>query len=152
MTAHAPPEIYPMPSFPILTVRDLEASAQWYQEVLGFQHIFTIPGHGGPMLVHLRWMKYADLLLRRQMGSIEQPKGLGISLSFSVFEGGVDAIANRARHKGATLESEPKNQPWNARDFSLRDPDGFLLTFTQGPVDPGLGMDQVIRKSTGQER
>jgi uncharacterized glyoxalase superfamily protein PhnB len=104
------------------------------------------------MLVHLRWIKFADLLLRRQLGSIEQPKGLGISLSFSVFEGGVDAIADRAREQGAKLESEPKNQPWNARDFSLRDPDGFLLTFTQGPVDPGLGMDQIIRKSTGQER
>jgi len=152
MTAHSPPEIYPMPSFPILTVRDLEASSKWYQEVLGFQHVFTIPGPAGPVLVHLRWIRFADILLRRQMGSIEEPKGLGISLSFSVFEGGVDAIADRARHKGATLESEPKNQPWNARDFSLRDPDGFLLTFTQGPVDPGLGMDQIIRKSTGQER
>jgi uncharacterized glyoxalase superfamily protein PhnB len=145
---HTSPEIYPMPSFPILVVRDIEASAKWYQDVLGFQHIFTIPGPGGPALVHLRWTRYADLLLRRQQGPIEQAKGIGISLSFAVFEGGVDDVADRARRAGAQLESEPRNQPWNARDFSLRDPDGFLLTFTMGPVEPGLAMDRIISRAT----
>src|SRR4051812_44221104 len=57
-------EIYPMPSFPMLNVSDLAASSRWYQEVLAFRHIFTIPGPGNaPLVVHLRWAKYADLLL-----------------------------------------------------------------------------------------
>lgn len=149
-----PPDIYPMPSFPTLVVADIEASAHWYQETLGFQHVFTIPGPGGgPLLVHLRWAKYADLLLRKQFGPpAPAPKGLGIILSFAVFDGRVDDIAERARGSGARLESEPKNQPWNARDFSIKDPDGFLLTFTQGPVDPGLGIDRIIGRATGSER
>lgn len=148
----APPEIYPMPSFPTLVVRDIVASARWYQEALGFQHVFTIPGPTGePLLVHLRWIKYADVLLRKQTGpQVETPKGLGISLSFAVLEGRVDDVAERARSFGAKLETEPKNQPWNARDFSIKDPDGFLLTFTQGPVDPGAGMDRIIGRSTGR--
>jgi len=150
MNDQTSPEIYPMPSFPILVVQDIEASATWYQAVLGFQHIFTIPGPGGPLLVHLRWTKYADLLLRRQQGPIEQPKGIGISLSFAVVDGRVDDIFDRARAAGAQMGSEPRNQPWNARDFSLRDPDGFLLTFTQGPVEPDLGMDQIVRRSAGR--
>jgi uncharacterized glyoxalase superfamily protein PhnB len=75
-------------------------------------------------------------------------KGIGISLSFSVFDDRVDDVADRARTAGARLESEPRNEPWNARDFSLRDPDGFLLTFTKGPVEPDLGMEQVVRRST----
>ncbi len=37
-------EIYPMPSFPVLIVSDLEASSKFYQEALGFKHIFTMPG------------------------------------------------------------------------------------------------------------
>ena len=54
-------EIYPMPSFPMLTVQDLETSAEFYQNALGFKHIFTMPGPGGqPALVHLRWVKYAE--------------------------------------------------------------------------------------------
>jgi catechol 2,3-dioxygenase-like lactoylglutathione lyase family enzyme len=144
-----PSEVYPMPAFPTLIVRDLEASARWYQEVLGFKHVFTIPDPGGgPILVHLRWIKYGDLLLRRQMAPPDdRPKGVGIILSFAVFEGRVDDVAERARRLGAQLETEPKNQPWNARDFSIRDPDGFLLTFTQGPVDPGLGMDSILQRS-----
>lgn len=148
------PEFYPMPSFPTLAVRDIEASARWYQEALGFQNIFTIPGPGGaPVVVHLRWARYADLLLRKQPAPPDAtPKGIGITLSFAVSDGRVDDIAERARRFGAQLQSEPTNQPWNARDFSIKDPDGFVLTFTQGPVEPGLGMDQIIRRSMGSER
>ena len=148
------PEIYPMPSFPTLTVRDIAASARWYQEALGFQHIFTIPGPGGaPVLVHVRWRKYADLLLLAQREPADAiPKGAGITLSFAVFEGRVDDIAERARRYGAELLTQPTNQPWNARDFSIKDPDGFVLTFTQGPVEAGLSMDRIVGRSMGTER
>ncbi len=147
------PEIYPMPSFPTLTVKDPAASARWYQDVLGFKHVFTIPGPGGiPLLVHLRWAKYADVLLRAAADPADhRPRGVGISLSFAVFEGRVDDVADRARARGGKLLSEPKDRPWNARDFSIADPDGFVLTFTQGPVDRGLGMDRITRRSTGAE-
>ena len=146
-------EIYPMPAFPTLTVRDPAASARWYQDVLGFKHVFTIPGPGGiPLLVHLRWARYADVLLRAQADDTDdRPKGVGISLSFAVSDGRVDDVAERARGRGAKLLSEPKDRPWNARDFSIADPDGFVLTFTQGPVDRGLGMDRIIKRSTGAE-
>lgn len=57
-------EIYPMPFFVNLIVSDLDVSSKFYQETLGFKHIFAMLGPGGkPMLVHLRWTKYADLLL-----------------------------------------------------------------------------------------
>jgi uncharacterized glyoxalase superfamily protein PhnB len=145
------PDIYPMPSFPTLAAKDVAASAAWYQQALGFTHVFTMQGPGGaPALVHLRWAKYADLLLRGEADAADdRPKGLGISLSFSVFEGRVDDIADRARSHGARLLRGPGNRPWNARDFSVADPDGFVLTFTQGPVDPGLGMDRIIERGRG---
>ena len=37
-------EIYPMPFFVGLIVSDLEASSKFYQEMLGFKHIFTVSG------------------------------------------------------------------------------------------------------------
>jgi uncharacterized glyoxalase superfamily protein PhnB len=148
-------DFYPMPSFPTLSVGNLSASAQWYQEALGFQHVFSIPGPAGqPALVHLRWARYADLLLRQD--SARDPaavKGAGITLTFNLIDGGsVDDLAARARQNGATLASEPKNQPWNARDFRVTDPDGFCLCFSQGPVDPGLGIEEIIARSAGKER
>src|SRR3954453_15042876 len=76
-------EIYPMPAFPILNTTDLAASARWYQEALGFRHVFTMTGPGGmPLLVHLRWVKYADLLLVTRPAA-PGPQGQGVVLSFS---------------------------------------------------------------------
>ena len=147
-------EIYPMPFFVTLSVNDLAASTRWYQQALGFHHVFSIPGPTGePVLVHLRWAKYADLLLRRHLAADQDTiKGAGLTLTFNVISGSVDELADRARQYGARIISEPKNQPWNVRDFSVADPDGFILVFSQGPVEPGLGMEQIIARSTGRDR
>jgi uncharacterized glyoxalase superfamily protein PhnB len=135
------PEFYPMPSFPALAVKDLDASAGWYQTALGFQHVFTMPG-----LVHLRWAKYADLLLRASPQPAAGVKGVGITLNYAVTDGGLDALAERARKAGAVFIQEPGDRPWNARDFTVADPDGFALTFTMGPLKRDLTMDALMAK------
>lgn len=137
-----PSEFYPMPGFPTLAVRDLALSQRWY-EALGFQTVFVMPGPDGtPALSHLRWARYADLLLRRdpaEMGT----RGLGVTLTFAVPDG-LDALADKARTSGARLLHEPGDRPWNARDFTVSDPDGFALTFTMGPLRRDMTMAQVI--------
>lgn len=143
-------EIYPMPSFPALVVRDLEASSKFYQEALGFKHIFTMPGPGGtPALVHLRWVKYADLLiaLPRDGKELPEPKGVGVSLNFNLldrFEGNIDAFAEHAREKGANVTG-PIDQPWNVREVTILDPDGYRLVFTV-PINIGLSFDKMLEK------
>jgi len=141
-------EIYPMPSFPVLEVADPAASAAWYRDALGFTHVFTMGPAERPTLVHLRWTRFADLLLR-QGAAHDAPKGRGVVLNFAVFEGGVDAVAERAARHGARIVTPPGNRPWNARDFTVEDPDGFRLTFTMGPVDPGPGIDEVAARAGG---
>ncbi len=145
-------EIYPMPSFPMLIVRDLEASSKWYQDILGFKHIFTMPGPGGqPGLVHLRWVKYADLLITRSRDSkdLPEPRGAGVSLNFNMlerFEGSVDALAERAKAQGANIVSGPLDQPWNVRELTILDPDGYRLIFT-APLNTNLGFDEVVKRA-----
>jgi uncharacterized glyoxalase superfamily protein PhnB len=149
-----PEEIYPMPSFPMLIVSDLEASSKFYQDALGFKHIFTMPGPGGkPALVHLRWLKYADLLLSvsRDGKELPEPKGVGVTLSFQMldrFDGSVDALAEQAREKGANILSGPIDQPWNVRELTILDPDGYKLVFT-APLNIGLGFDEVVKRAAG---
>ena len=146
-------EIYPMPSFPRLIVRDLVASSKWYQDVLGLQHVFTMPGPGGrPGLVHLRWVKYADLLLAeaRDEKDRAEPKGIGVSLNFSMFDrfnGNIDAFAEHAREKGANVLG-PINQPWNVREVTVLDPDGYRLIFTT-PLNIHMDFEQVIKQVSG---
>jgi uncharacterized glyoxalase superfamily protein PhnB len=141
-------EIYPMPSFPTLIVKDVEASSNFYQNVLRFKNIFTMPGQDGrPSLVHLRWVKYADLLITRSRDGKETtaPKGIGISLNFNMFEhfnGDMDAFAKHARENGANVVG-PVNQPWNVREVTIFDPDGYKLIFTM-PINLNLSFDEVI--------
>jgi uncharacterized glyoxalase superfamily protein PhnB len=150
-------EIYPMPSFPMLIVRDLEASSKFYQEALGFEHIFSMPGPGGkPALIHLRWLKYADLLisLPRDGREIPEPRGAGVSLSFQMlerFDGSVDALTEQARAKGANIISGPLDQPWNVRELTVLDPDGYRLVFT-APLNTNLSFDQVIGRAAGGDK
>lgn len=146
-------EIYPMPFFPLLIVSDLEVSSKFYQDVLGFKYIFTMLGPGGqPALVHLRWLKYADLLiaLPRDDQAIPEPRGAGVSLSFQMlerFNGDVDALAEQAKAGGANIVSGPLDQPWNVRELTILDPDGYRLVFTT-PLNTGLGFDEVIKRAT----
>ena len=143
-------EIYPMPSFATLVVRDLEESSKFYQEALGFKHIFTMPGSGGkPALVHLRWLKYADLLiaLSRDSKELSEPRGVGVSLNFNLldrFDGNIDALAEHARDKGANVNG-PVDQPWNVREVTILDPDGYRLVFTV-PINIDLSFDKMLEK------
>src|SRR3974377_1912121 len=107
----------------MLVLRDLGASADFYQDGLGFKHIFSMPGPGGqPALVHLRWVKYADLLIAspRDGKELRGPKGVGITLNFNLldrFDGNIDAFAEHAREKGADVMG-PVTQPWNVREVT----------------------------------
>jgi uncharacterized glyoxalase superfamily protein PhnB len=147
-------EIYPMPFFVNLIIRGLDTSSKFYQETLGFKHIFTMPGPSGkPALVHLRWSKYADLLLSlpRDGKAVSEPRGAGVSLSFQMlerFEGSVDAFAEQARAGGAHIVSGPLDQPWNVRELTILDPDGYQLVFTT-PLNTNLGFDEVVKRAAG---
>lgn len=146
-------EIYPMPSFPILVVSDLEVSSSFYQNAVGFKHIFTMPGPGGqPALVHLRWAKYADLLITRPRDGKELTglKGVGVSLNFTMFDhfgGDIDGFAKHARENGADVHG-PINQPWNVREVTVIDPDGYKLVFTI-PINVNLDFNKMLEQASG---
>jgi catechol 2,3-dioxygenase-like lactoylglutathione lyase family enzyme len=146
-------EIYPMPMFPMLIVNDLEVSSDFYQNALGFKHIFTMPGTGGqPALVHLRWVKYADLLIARPSDGKELmgPRGVGISLNFNLFDHfNGDMDARHARENSVTIIG-PIDQPWNVREVTAFDPDGYKLIFTT-PLNANLPFEKVIKQASRGE-
>jgi catechol 2,3-dioxygenase-like lactoylglutathione lyase family enzyme len=148
-------EIYPMPLFPTLIVDDVEASSNFYQNALGFKHIFTMPGPDGkPSLVHLRWVKFADLLITKSRDSQELPgpKGVGVSLNFNMlehFDGDMDAFGRYTREHGANAIG-PVDQPWNVREVTVLDPDGYKLIFSM-PINLNLSFDEVIERVRNDE-
>jgi catechol 2,3-dioxygenase-like lactoylglutathione lyase family enzyme len=137
-----------MPAFPTLAASDLAGSRQFYVEGLGFKHIFSIPGlDGQPALEHIRFCRYADLLLEPLPRDAEEQPGLrgqGVRLTFSLPLAGRDAeeIAQRARELGALVEG-PVERPWSVRDVVVQDPDGYVLVFTE-PVNVAATFDDVL--------
>jgi lactoylglutathione lyase len=130
------PDIYPMPSFVSLDVRDLRASVGWYRGVLGFDVIIAFA-----QMAHVRWIKYADVLLRP--GDAEHERGSGVTICFQTPLDEVDALAARAARAGAQIIAGPSYRPWNTRDFIVADPDGYRLCFTGGPVNPDMSMKGI---------
>lgn len=141
-------EIYPMPMFATLIVSDVEASSNFYQNILGFKNIFTMSGPDGkPSLVHLRWVKYADVLITASRDGKErtEPKGAGVALNFNLlehFNGDVNAFAEHVKDQGAQVIG-PVDQPWNVRELTVLDPDGYKLLFSM-PINLNLSFDEVI--------
>jgi len=113
-----------------LTVKDLQRSLAWYQDVVGFAVDQKHEREGKLMAVSL---KAGDvrLLISQDDGAKgwDRVKGDGFSLQLTTDQN-IDEIANLIKKVGGTLDSEPADMPWGARVFRLRDPDGFKLVIS----------------------
>ena len=118
-----------------LTVRDLQKSLAWYQDVVGFTVDRKYERDGKLRAVAL---KAGDvlLLIGQDDGAKgwDRVKGEGFSLLITTDQN-VDEIANRIKERGGTLESEPADMPSGGRIFRVQDPDGFKLAISS-PIRP----------------
>jgi uncharacterized glyoxalase superfamily protein PhnB len=113
---------------PSFTVNDLEKSLAWYRDVLGF-------------VVEERWERDGKLVgVELRAGSVsfmlgqddwkkgrDRRKGEAFRI-YGMTTQDVDALAKGIVKRGGTLDQEPRDQPWEMRDFALTDPDGFKIT------------------------
>lgn len=130
-------DYYPMPMFINLGVTDIDVSVEWYQNTLGFREIFR-----GPGMVHLRRERFQDLLLFPTQASDLNSPGEGIVIQFQAGEISVEEIAHKAQQQGSSDVDGPLERPWNVREVSVQDPDGYRLRFSE-PIDTRLSLDQV---------
>ena len=140
------PEIYPMPMFPTLSVADVASSVEWYTNRLGFASVFTLPSpDGGIAMAHMRWRKYADLLLVPDFRPPDAPypKGVGVVFSFLVGMTPVDEMAANLAKSGVEVAEGPVTRPWNTREIVVHDPDGYTLVFFE-PVDISKSFEDVM--------
>lgn len=119
--------IYPMPMFATFQVADIAAAEAFYNAA-GFVSLAAIPGpEGSPVVIHLRRMKYQDLLIVPG-----EPVRGSVTVTFSA--GGQDLAAlaaslRAAAPPGARVEG-PADTPWFTSDVTIDDPDGNRLIIT----------------------
>ena len=110
-----------------LTVSDLERSAAWYTEILGFIVDRRHERDGRLMAVSLK-AGAVRLLLSQDDGSrgMDRARGQAISLRITTRQD-IDALAASIKEQGVALDTEPMSAH-GYRIFRLRDPDGFRFT------------------------
>jgi lactoylglutathione lyase len=113
----------------ILYVRDLDASAAFYQDVVGLPFRLRDAGYAefvtGETKFGLLERKRASDLIRREPAE-GGPAG---EVLFIVED--VDAEAERLRGLGVEFLSGPVDRSWRHRTLHLLDPDGFVVELAQ---------------------
>lgn len=113
---------------PILLVRDVAASADFFRDRLGFQIDFL---HGGPpfygavsrdgVCLHLR---YVHQPVFAQAAAVEK------SLILATIEvSNVQGLFEELKARNAPFSQTLVKQLWGGTDFHVRDPDGNVLSF-----------------------
>jgi len=114
---------------PVLAVADVRASVVFYCDVLGFHEDFV---EGDPP-VHARVV--ADPTYSSPTVHIRfEPLPAGSRSNPSVYlwihvARDLDELFARFERLGAEILEKPVDKPWGLRHFSIRDPDGYELTF-----------------------
>ncbi len=75
-----------------------------------------------------------------------------MTLTFSAYlaERTVDDISAQAEAHGAHIIAPPAAMPWNARECTIEDPDGYRLTFSE-PINMSRSFDDVIAETVKAE-
>ncbi|MEM7539198.1 MAG: VOC family protein [Chloroflexota bacterium] len=117
---------------PVLSVADVEATAVFYRDKLGFIIDFLFgdpPEHGG--ISYCDWMTEG---VRIQLSKEEEftPRGDGRvpDMVLYIFVGPeIDALYDRLRTNGVRIVQEIATKPWGLREFVITDNNGHLLRF-----------------------
>ena len=117
-----------------LTVKDLQKSLDWYQDVVGFTVDRRHEREGKLVAVSLKAGEIR-LLIGQDDGAKgwDRAKGEGFSLHITTDQN-IDELANRIKAQGGSLLSEPADMPWGPRVFRVQDPDGFKITISSVPA------------------
>ena len=127
---------------PLIAVRDVKASTQWYEQVLGAQrlgesdhdHVYQRLLHGGQLVLQLH--SWDDEDHPNLTKPDKAPHGHGVLLWFEVDD--FDAGVARVRAARAQIVEEPHINP-NAhhREIWVRDPDGYVVVLASADGETG---------------
>jgi uncharacterized glyoxalase superfamily protein PhnB len=120
---------------PELFVRELEPALRFYQQTLGFRVVRQTAEFAvltlGEARVHLAVPD--ESIPRMKPWLAAGRRGVGVNVRIIVPD--VDALYERVRRQGAPIVREIGDRFYGLRDFTVADPDGFVLSFAS-PVEP----------------
>ena len=117
---------------PLLAVRNMKETIEFYKNTLGFKMGMAFPNADNP--------EYADLskdgmvlmfVPAKNVGiGSEEKLGIGVNLYMEI-DGNIDKYYAKLKSKGVKIVADIKDEPFDIRDFTVEDPDGYQLTFNR---------------------
>ena len=111
----------------IFPVDDVEATANYYQDILGFEITF-------------KWEDPASYVVTKAGESVGihfvkrednyQPSSSHCALYIFVHD--VDTLYKQYQNAGVEITNPIDTRDYGMRDFDIKDPNGFILTFGKG--------------------
>jgi len=119
--------------FPCMYYHDAHAAIDWLAAAFGFEASMVVPGDDGT-IVHAELTCGSGAVM---IGSVKDnafgmktPRQLGgITHSIYIVVSDADAHYTRAKAHGAEIVMELKDTDYGSRDYSARDPEGYLWNF-----------------------
>jgi len=117
----------------VIKVRDYKSSFEFYHDKLGLKLMSSWQRkdswgalfNAGSAIIEIIWYPSGDGLENCNY-TMERAK---VDLLFDA--GDVDILYKRLTDKDVTVIKEPYDAPWGYRLFTIKDPDGFLVSFLE---------------------
>lgn len=123
------------PLTPVLFYRDPKAALAFLEQAFGFETELVVEDGAGGVIHSETWLGGGQLMVAgppRELWvtPIEQD-GRRTGAVHVQLTGGIDALCERARAAGATIEREPADQPYGDRIWTCLDLEGHSWSFGQ---------------------
>ena len=114
---------------PILSVKDMTASLDFYIRQLGWSKLFGLPGSGGSDMFSMV-SPHAGVSYGLSASDSPDPRGQGVVLMTYVADDvDIDGYYAECQSRGTVITTEIKDEYWGDRCFQVSDPDGYSIMF-----------------------
>ena len=126
---------------PSIKVRDIQKSLDFYTKTLGLQTSDKLTRRDG-RIAHATVGFDSPLLMLSPVEEVRTPQTredlsknrLGVGVEFHLGMNGsrkLDEFFTEVKARGVTVINEPQTEFWGDRMFTVKDPDGYAITFSE---------------------
>lgn len=130
---------------PSIRVKDMQKSLDFYTKTLGFKTTDKLTRKNGS-IAHASVGFDSPLLMLSPTENVRTPETkeelannkVGVGVDFYIGMNGskkLDTFFTEIKAKGITVITEPKLEFWGDKIFTVTDPDGYALTFSEHMKD-----------------
>ena len=104
----------------------------FYRDSLGFELGMTFPDADNPEYADLSKDGMVLMFIPAKNCGIDPGEKLGTGVNFYMeIDSDIDEYYAAVTGKGVKIVADIKDEPFGIRDFTVEDPDGYLLTFNK---------------------